>query len=154
MKCLSARGRICASPSDHDAIVMSVRFQSTQAKRARARPRRTLCGKWTVSGEALFEHLDTLQQWDDASLTSAFRQNGVSTRTPALRYKDPESIRELIRRRKLCTDADARAAFMQEIHQARVQARAEHKDWLLKEARSGNCRAIAHMRSSAAGCTD
>ena len=138
-------------PSDHDAIVMSVRFRSSQAKRVRARPRRTLCGKWTVAGEALFQHLDALPQWDDASLTSAFRQHGVSTRSPTLRYKDPEPIKELIRRRKLCADADTRAAFMQEIHQARIQARAEHKEWLIKEARAGNCRAIAHMRSSAAG---
>ena len=40
---------------------------------------------------------------------------------------------------------------MQEIHQLRIEAKAQHKENLLRLARSGDCRAIAHMRSSAAG---
>ena len=140
-----------ALPSDHDALVMTVTMRQVGIGRKRTRPPRTLCGKWAVSGEALRSELSGVASWDDEVLASAFRQPGVSHRPKSLRYQDPGPIRDLIQRRKCATDPDERAALMQEVHQLRIQARAEHKERLLSEAQAGNCRAIAHMRASAAG---
>ena len=139
-----------ALPSDHNAVCMKVRFRSRRIL-PRKRPPRTLCGKWQVVPDKLLQELQGLSSWDDTVLAQAFRAEGVSSRPPSLRYVDLPHIRDLIRRRKCSQDTWQRAAFMQEIHQQRVEAKAHHKQNLLHEARAGNCRAIAHMRASAAG---
>ena len=140
-----------ALPSDHDAMVMTFSLRRPGTSKRRVRPPRTLCGKWTVATGALWEELSGTANWDDEVLNRAFRCPGVSHRPKSLRYQDPPHIRELISRRKRAKDPDERTALMQEVHQLRVQAKAEHKEHLLGEAQAGNCRAIAHMRASAAG---
>ncbi|CAE7039354.1 HET-E1, partial [Symbiodinium sp. KB8] len=140
-----------ALPSDHNAVGIVVTYRDKTARRTRKRPPRTLCGKWVVSGEALWGELQEQPEWDDAALCRAFRAPGVSSRPPSLRYRDPEEIRDLIKARTLSKDEWHRAALMQEIHQRRIEAKATHKQHLLEEVRNGNCRAIAHIRASASG---
>ena len=140
-----------ALPSDHNAVGIEVVFRDKTVRHRRKRPPRTLCGKWQVACEPLLEHLKEQDVWDDSTLCRAFRAPGVSSQPPTLRYRDPEEVRELIRSRSQSRDEWQRAALMQEIHQRRTEAKAAHKQMLLDEARSGNCRAIAHMRASANG---
>ncbi|CAE7736195.1 pol [Symbiodinium necroappetens] len=111
----------------------------------------TLCGKWVVDGSKLWNETKDHAEWSDALIAEAFRRPDVSHRPAPLRYVDPPHIKELIARRKSSQDPWTRAALMQEIHQLRIEAKAQHKEELLRSARSGDCRAIAHMRSSAAG---
>ncbi|CAE7267543.1 pol, partial [Symbiodinium necroappetens] len=111
----------------------------------------TLCGKWVIDGSKLWDETKDHAEWSDAFIAEAFRRPDVSHRPAPLRYVDPPHIKELIGRRKSSQDSWTRAAFMQEIHQLRIEAKAQHKEELLRSARSGDCRAIAHMRSSAAG---
>ena len=139
-----------ALPSDHNAICMNILFRGRRTH-PRRRPPRTLCGKWHVATDQLLQELQHVDTWSDSTLAQAFRAPGVSSRPPSLRYADTPDIKELIRRRKCSQDSWQRAALMQEIHQQRVEAKALHQQHLLQEARAGNCRAIAHMRASAAG---
>ena len=46
-----------ALPSDHNAIIMTATFRGRASLKRRMRPRRTLCGKWQVSGDALWKDL-------------------------------------------------------------------------------------------------
>ena len=140
-----------ALPSDHNAVGFVATYRDKTTRQARKRPPRTLCGKWLVSGEALWGELQHQPEWDDDALCAAFRAPGVSSRPPTLRYRDTEEIKDLIKARTRSKDEWQRAALMQEIHQRRTEAKADHKQRLLEEARSGNCRAIAHMRASASG---
>ena len=140
-----------ALPSDHNTVCMHVTFRSKRTKARRKRPARTLCGKWIVSPDSLWEQIQGLRTWDDAAVARAFRGDGVSRRPQSLRYVDPPYIKDLIVSRRDSKDEWQRTALMQEIHQERLQAKALHKQNLLQEARAGNCRAIAHIRASAAG---
>ena len=140
-----------ALPSDHNAIGMDITFRCRALQGQRRRPARTLCGKWQVDGRLLLDALQDQLHWDDARLAAAFRSEGVSHRPKSLRYVDPPEIRGLISTRRRSSDPWLKTALMQEIHQARIEARARHKEFLLTQARAGNCRAIAHMRASASG---
>ena len=139
-----------ALPSDHCAVGATVQFREV-SRMKRRKLRQTLCGKWHIDAEQFFAALQDVPVWDQRVIAAAARRPGVSTRLPTLRYRDPPDIKDLIDRRKATRDPDARAAFMQEIHQTRREARQEHKTSLLQRAKGGDWRAIAHLRRSAAG---
>ncbi|CAE7741516.1 unnamed protein product [Symbiodinium sp. CCMP2592] len=138
-----------ALPSDHNAVGMSIRL-ATGRTPLRRRPRQTRCGKWVVRDDALWEHMQAVSEWDQETVATACMQPGVCSRPPSLRYNDPPEVKDLIERRKKLRDPDARAALMQEIHFSRKESKQQHKEDLLRRAKAGDRRAIAHMRSSAA----
>ena len=137
-------------PSDHNAIGLTMCFKTAVGRRPR-KQRSTLCGKWSFAPDLFFKELEHKARWDQDTLAAAARVKGVSTRLPSLRYVDPPEIKNLITTRKSSQDADLRAALMQEIHQLRQLAQQRHKEDLLEKAQSGDHRAIAHLRASAAG---
>ena len=138
-------------PSDHNAIQVHCSFRGKRVTARQIRPPRTLCGKWTVDVNQLWEELSDKDVWDNDCVNQAFRAPQVSKRPQSLRYVDPPPVKALIDRRKATQDSWLKCALMQEIHQLRVDAKAAHKEYLLQEARQGNYRAIAHMRASASG---
>ena len=74
---------------------------------------------------------------------------------PGLRYRDPPSVLELIQLRKNSTDSSERAGLVKRIHEARLQAKADHETNPPLKAQQGGRTAIGFLkRSSCTSATD
>ena len=139
-------------PSDHNALILGAK-----GKEPFLRPsyRKTLCGRWDVDeGRAELAALEHVKSGFDLSVLDHIRS--VSTvKPPSLRYVDPPDVKALIDRRKSSTSEEERSRMVLQIHEARRQAKEDHKTNLLELARQGDRRVIGYLkRSSSASATD
>ena len=131
---------------DHALVFATIATTKVVKRHRRKRPSR--CGKWSVRlGDALQGCSQTAQS--STSLDMEMIEHlatKVSFRPQSFRYRDPPEIKDLIRRRRECSDHGHAKELALEI----VGLRRAHKQaWLatvLERARSGDFQAITCMK--------
>ena len=134
-----------ALPSDHNPLfgVFTGRLGLTQRA---PRPRHG-CGRWSTAIKPL-EQAATDPSFEFSQENFAEVCKKSSYRLPSLRYKDPPHVLDLIRQRKIASDAETRLRLASEVAVARTLAQKQHKLKLLESARQGDRAAIGHLRRS------
>ena len=135
-----------ALPSDHKAIL--AKFCGRVGLFERPHRPRNGCGRWYVLTDVL-ERASDPKSFEFTQENFRILCQEFGSKLPSRKYRDPPEVKELLRRRKLCTDWDARTDLVRQIGQARLEAQKQHKLSLLHAARQGDRGAISHLRRSA-----
>ena len=122
---------------------------------ARPQYRRTLCGRWEVDERRLEVATEGMEHTPFTLDSLSILRDMAVVKPPSLRYRDPPSVLELIQLRKNSTDSSERAGLVKRIHEARLQAKADHETNPLLKAQQGDRTAIGFLkRSSCTSATD
>ena len=137
--------------SDHERITLELALGDKIPRRARRRPNKGRCGRWSV-GLNLNEHVSQLQTvFSEMSLVGkweALKETQVACcyRTPTYKFKDSPQLKQMCKDRTQCQDPDTKLLLTRGILAKR---RAEKIEWLrdLEERSSrGEAGAIRYLR--------
>ena len=138
--------------SDHDRITLTLTLAPTRAKRARRRPKRGKCGRWSVGTDLAARVSQYSEGFGELQLTGKWEvlkaiQNTCCYRTASQKYRDSEALKALCKQRRSCADPVQRLELTRLIL---AERRAEKLVWLKNleaSAADGDAQAIRYLRS-------
>ena len=143
--------------SDHCCVLAELLLQTPEATaavkhRRRRRCRRHRCSQWSVDADKVASMVSDMPSFDSTALDAqweSLQRMAVQSSSPMtpLRYKDDEYLKQLCRRKCVCTGPQETACLTRIITATRHEAKTRWLRDLMQRGSSGDSTAIRYLKN-------